>query len=240
MIVYPAIDLRRGRCVRLRMGLPSEEMVYSEDPVAVARRWEMEGARWLHIVNLDGAFEEDSPNLKVLAEILSAVEIPVQFGGGLRGIESIGEVLSLGVSRVVLGTVAVHRPEVVEEAITMFGPGKVAVGIDARDGLVATHGWRKTSPLTALELAARMKALGVVRIVHTDISRDGMLTGVNAKSSAELARKTGLKVIASGGVSSLDDIRQVKAFENDGLEGVIIGQALYTGAISLPEALSCQ
>ena len=237
MIIYPAIDLRQGRCVRLRQGHAAEETIYSEDPAAMAEHWAGQGAQWLHVVNLDGAFGEDSPHLKVLAEILAAVEVPVQFGGGLRDLKAIAEVLAMGVRRVVLGTVAVYAPEVVAGALAHFGAERIAVGIDAREGLVATHGWQETSALSTLELAQRMRDLGLMRIVHTDIARDGMLSGVNVEASAELARQTGLKVIASGGLSSLEDIRRLKAVEKDGVEGAIIGKALYTGAISLPEAL---
>lgn len=237
MIIYPAIDLHQGRCVRLRQGRAAEETIYSEDPVAMAEHWAGQGAEWLHVVNLDGAFGENSLNLKVLDEILNAVKIPVQFGGGLRDMEAIEEALAMGVRRVVLGTVAVREPEVVAGALVRFGPERISVGIDARDGLVATHGWQETEAMSALELARMMRDLGLTRIIYTDIVRDGMLSGVNAEASVELARRTGLRVIASGGLSSLDDIRHLKEMEKDGVEGAIIGRALYTGAISLPEAL---
>ncbi len=237
MVIYPAIDLRQGRCVRLRQGRPEDETVFGHDPVAMARHWVREGATWLHIVNLDGAFGQASPSVPVLSEIVTAVEVPIQFGGGLRDRASIEEALALGVQRIILGTAAVRDPELVAAAVEQFGAERLAVGIDARGGQVAIHGWRGLSSVTALELALRMKDLGVVRIVHTDIARDGMLSGVNAEASAELARRTGLQVIASGGVSSLDDIRRLKVVEPQGVEGVIIGQALYTGAITLSEAI---
>lgn len=237
MIIYPAIDLHQGRCVRLCQGRAAQETIYSEDPVAMAEHWAGQGAEWLHVVNLDGAFGESSQNLKVLDEILNAVKIPVQFGGGLRDMEAIEEALAMGVRRVVLGTVAVREPEVVAGALVRFGPERISVGIDARDGLVATHGWQETEAMSALELARMMRDLGLTRIIYTDIVRDGMLSGVNAEASVELARRTGLRVIASGGLSSLDDICRLKEMEKDGVEGAIIGKALYTGAISLPEAL---
>ncbi len=232
--IYPAIDLRQGRCVRLRQGRPQEETVFGDDPLVVARRWADEGAEWLHVVNLDGAFGQKSPNVRILGDIVAAVDIPVQFGGGLRDITGIEEALSLGVQRIILGTVAVRHPALVACALERFGPQKVAVGIDAREGQVATNGWQNVSSVTALELALKMKELGLSRVVHTDIARDGMLCGVNVEASAELARRTGLMVIASGGISSLEDVRRVKEAH---LEGVIIGQALYTGAVALPQAI---
>lgn len=237
MVIYPAIDLRRGRCVRLRQGRPEDETVFGHDPVAMARHWVHEGATWLHIVNLDGAFGQASSNVSVLREIIAAVDVSVQFGGGLRDRASIEKALSLGVQRIILGTAAVREPELVAAAVERFGAERVAVGIDTREGLVAVRGWRDLSSMTALELALRMKDLGVIHIVHTDIACDGMLSGVNVEASAELAQLTGLQIIASGGVSSLDDIRRLKMVEPQGVEGVIIGQALYMGAITLSEAI---
>ena len=250
MIVFPAIDLRRGRCVRLRQGRAEDETVYGEDPLAVARRWVREGAEWLHVVNLDGAFGEhdgtpDSQiNLQRLAEIHVALpQTPIQFGGGVRSSADAETALDLGATRVILGTVAVQNPALVEEMIARFGPERIAIGIDARDGQVATHGWLRTSDTTATALGQAMGARGVNRIVYTDIARDGMLTGVNVEATAALARATGLQVIASGGVASLEDIARLRASrESDGeaggdVEGVIIGQALYTGAVSLPDAI---
>lgn len=236
MIIYPAIDLRRGRCVRLHQGDPAAETVYSDDPVATAGRWVAEGARWLHVVNLDGAFEEASDNPRAVQAIVRAVPVPVQFGGGLRTLDDIAAALEWGVARVVLGTVAVREPELVAEAVRRFGGDRIAVGIDARDGKVAIRGWQEQSRLTALELAERVKAAGVVRIVYTDISRDGTLAGPNVARTGELAQRSGLRVVASGGVGSLDDLRRLRWIEPYGVEGVIVGQALYTGAIRLPAA----
>jgi phosphoribosylformimino-5-aminoimidazole carboxamide ribotide isomerase len=244
MIVLPAIDLRRGRCVRLRQGRAEDETVFGDDPAAVARRWVGQGAAWLHVVNLDGAFGdaavggERPVNLQRLAEIRSAApETPIQFGGGVRSLADIETALGLGASRVILGTVAVQDPDLVEEALKQFGPSRIVVGIDARAGRVATHGWRQTSDTTALSLAKAMGRQGVIRVVYTDISRDGMLSGVNVEATAALAAVAGLKVIASGGVASLEDVVRLKARAEAGIEGVIIGQALYTGAVSLPAAL---
>jgi phosphoribosylformimino-5-aminoimidazole carboxamide ribotide isomerase len=239
VIIYPAIDLRGGRCVRLRQGDFAEETVFAEDPALVAQRWAAEGAGWLHVVNLDGAVgEKATANLAALQRILDAVQLPVQFGGGLRRLEDVARVLEMGVSRVILGTVALREPAIVEQAIARYGAQAVSVGIDARDGRVAVQGWLDVSDVQAVELARRVRAQGVERIVYTDISRDGMLTGVNVEATAQLALASGLRVIASGGVASLEDVRAIKQREADGIEGVIIGMALYRGAVPLEQALT--
>jgi phosphoribosylformimino-5-aminoimidazole carboxamide ribotide isomerase len=239
MIVYPAIDLRCGRCVRLQQGDFAAETVFGADPAAVARRWAAEGAAWLHVVNLDGALGEAAEeNLAALAGILAATELPVQFGGGVRSAEDVDRLLALGVRRVILGTVAVRRPEVVAEALARHGAERVSVGIDARGGEVTVQGWTAAAGVSAVALGEQMAALGVRRVVYTDVGRDGMLSGVNVESTAELARRTGLGVIASGGVASLEDVRALKAREAEGIEGVIVGMALYRGALALPEALA--
>lgn len=239
MIVFPAIDLRRGRVVRLRQGDPDAETRYGDDPTAMARRWVAVGAEWLHVVNLDGALGggEAELNLQRLAEIRRAVAVPIQFGGGLRTLEDIDLALQLGATRVVLGTVAVRRPELVAQAVEWFGAERIVVGIDAREGRVAIHGWQEVSDVSAVDLARRMADLGVPRIVYTDIGRDGMLTGVNVQATAELAAAAGVPVIASGGVRDLNDIRALKAVEDRGIEGVITGQAIYTGALDLAAAI---
>ena len=244
LTIFPAIDLRRGRCVRLKQGDPHAETVFSDDPAAMARHWAEQGAAWLHVVNLDGAFDDarseasDLPiNLQRLRQIRAAVDLPIQFGGGVRTLADIALALELGATRVVLGTVAVQNPDRVHQALARFGPERIVVGIDARDGRVATHGWLATSDVRAADLARAMADAGVQRTVYTDISRDGMLTGVNVTASVDLARASGLRVIASGGVGSLADIRALAAHETDGIEGVIVGQALYTGQFTLPEAL---
>jgi phosphoribosylformimino-5-aminoimidazole carboxamide ribotide isomerase len=238
MIVYPAIDLRKGRCVRLQQGDAAAETVFADDPVDAARRWASEGAEWLHVVNLDGALgETGAANLIALRRILAAVGLPVQFGGGLRSLEDIAALLELGVTRVVLGTVAVREPEIVQSAIERFGSERVAVGIDARAGLVAVQGWRDLSTVRAADLGLQMRVLGVERVIYTDIARDGMLTGVNVEATVALAQATGLGVIASGGVASLEDLRALRPYEPNGVEGVIIGMALYRGAIALDEAI---
>lgn len=251
MIVFPAIDLRRGRCVRLRQGRAADETVYGTDPAAIARQWVALGAAWLHVVNLDGALGEadSATNLGRLSEIRAAVPgTPIQFGGGLRSLADIETALDLGAARVVLGTAAVQDPGLVAGALARFGAARIVVGIDARDGRVATHGWQQTSDRTATALGRAMQQQGVLRAVYTDIDRDGMLAGVNVEATAGLARDTGLRVIASGGVASLADLVRLAAVARlpaegvpqspaGGIEGVIVGQALYTGEISLPEAI---
>ncbi|MFP3896098.1 MAG: 1-(5-phosphoribosyl)-5-[(5-phosphoribosylamino)methylideneamino]imidazole-4-carboxamide isomerase [Anaerolineales bacterium] len=237
MIVYPAIDLREGRCVRLQQGNAQAETVFADDPTEAAHRWTEEGAEWLHVVNLDGALGgSGAANLAALERIMGAVDLPVQFGGGLRSLDDIGRLLDMGVARVILGTVAVREPQVVQQAVAAHGAQCVVVGIDARDGLVAIHGWVDTSDVQAVDLARRIKDVGVERVVYTDVQRDGMLTGVNVPATVELARASGLRVIASGGVSSLEDIRALKVYEEEGIEGVIIGMALYRGQIAFPRA----
>jgi phosphoribosylformimino-5-aminoimidazole carboxamide ribotide isomerase len=250
LTIFPAIDLRNGQVVRLRQGDPSAATTYDDDPAAAARRWTEQGAEWLHVVNLDGAFSGQgsgsdsdldpdlSLNLSRLTEIRAAVSLPIQFGGGIRTAADVARALTLGATRVVLGTVAVRQPEVVADAVSRFGAEQIVVGIDARNGLVATHGWQETSALDALTVARHMADLGVLRIVFTDIARDGTLAGVNVASTAALARASGLKVIASGGVADLDDIRALTAHTAEGIEGVIVGQALYSGAIDLREAIA--
>ena len=238
MIIYPAIDLRKGRCVRLQQGSTSAETVFADDPARAASRWVSEGAEWLHIVNLDGALgEEAAANLHALERIVKIVNVPIQFGGGLRSLVDIQRALDLGVSRIVLGTVAVTHPDIVTSALVAYGAERVAVGIDAREGKVVIHGWQDASELGAVELAQRMARLGVERIIYTDVGRDGMLTGVNIEATSALAQASGLSVIASGGVSSLQEIRLLKELEPQGIEGVIVGMALYRGALALPEAL---
>ncbi len=237
MILFPAIDLRQGRCVRLRQGRMEDETVFSQDPADMARRWQARGARWLHLVNLDGAFSQASENLSVVRAIAETVDIPIQLGGGMRDVEAARDGLALGASRIILGTVAIAVPQVVADAVERFGPQRVVVGIDAREGRVATHGWTEISEVDAIDLAKEMADLGVERVVYTDISRDGMMTGPNVEATLQLARRTRLKVIASGGVATLDDLRLLRPLEGDGVEGVIVGRALYEGAFSLEEAL---
>jgi phosphoribosylformimino-5-aminoimidazole carboxamide ribotide isomerase len=233
--IYPAIDLRGGKVVRLKEGDPERLTEYSDDPSETASRWLNAGAQWLHVVNLDGAFgEEDEANRRALKSILK-FGVQVQFGGGIRSIAAIEHALELGVSRVVLGTIAVERPEMVVEALKKFGPEGIAVGIDARDGLVRTRGWKDNSNISAADLALQMRGLGLRIIIFTDISRDGSGSGLNVSSTRALAETSGLAVIASGGVHTLDD---VIAARDANLAGVIIGRALYEGTIDLKEVLT--
>lgn len=236
MIIFPAIDLRGGRCVRLRQGRPDQETVFSDNPAATARHWGRQGAAWLHVVDLDAALGAGSANSAAVAAIVAAAGIPVQLGGGLRSAEDIAAAFALGAQRVVLGTVAVSQPEVVQSALQRFGSARIVAGIDSRAGKVAVRGWQETSELDALTLALRMKALGIERLVFTDISRDGTLAGPNLDAQRRMAELSGLRIIASGGVSSLDDLRALAAIP--GVEGAIVGQALYSGAFTLPAALA--
>jgi phosphoribosylformimino-5-aminoimidazole carboxamide ribotide isomerase len=238
MIIYPAIDLRHGRCVRLKQGSPDAEIVFDDDPVEAARRWVSLGAQWLHVVNLDGALGDDGQeNVAALERILAAVDVPVQFGGGMRTAKDALRVLAQGVSRVVLGTVAVAHPEVVVETLLRASADQVAVGIDARQGQIAIHGWRDTTEISAVALGRTMARLGVERLIYTDVARDGMLSGVNLAETRDLARETGLSIIASGGVASIEDIITLTAHRSEGIDGVIIGMALYQGKVDLTEAL---
>ncbi len=238
MVIYPAIDLRKGRVVRLRQGRADAETVYGDDLAEIAARWQSEGAEWLHVVNLDGAFGENTTaNANALETILHTVSIPVQFGGGLRDLASIEAAFAHGVMRIVIGTAALQNPSLVSQALERWGAQRVAVGIDARNGIVATHGWQTQSTVPAQELARQTRARGVQRVIYTDIARDGMLEGVDPVAMAELAKAAGIGVIASGGVASLDDVQALAARTTDGIEGVIIGQALYTGAVKLDEAI---
>ena len=237
MILFPAIDIRNGRCVRLTEGKFECETVFAEDPAEMAVRWADAGAEYLHVVDLDGALVGQSSNTEVIKRILAKVKIPVQVGGGIRTLANIENMLALGVTRVILGSVAVRDPELVREACQKF-PGQVVVGIDAKNGEVAVEGWGIGGGIGAIELAKKMAAVGVEHIIFTDISRDGMLSGVNVEATAELAKASGVKVIASGGVSSLADLKALQAHEADGIEGCIVGKAIYTGALDLKEALA--
>jgi phosphoribosylformimino-5-aminoimidazole carboxamide ribotide isomerase len=236
--VYPAIDLRNGQVVRLRQGDPSCQTVYSEDPAQIAEQWAAEGAHWVHVVNLDGAFGETAPeNRKALQGIVGACgkRVRIQFGGGIRQIEDITLAIDAGVSRVVIGTAAIENPAFVAHALGRFGQ-QVAFALDAVGNRLMTHGWKKTASQSVSEFGDYLAYCGAATVIYTNISRDGMGTGVDWFKAKELARQTGLEVIASGGVVSLDDVRMVR--END-LSGIVIGRALYENLFTLDEALSC-
>ena len=237
MIIYPAIDIRGGRCVRLTEGRFDAETVFADDPAEMALKWAGLGAEFLHLVDLDGALAGEGKNVPGIERILQSVSIPVQLGGGIRNLETIEKLLSLGVTRLILGSAAVKNPQLVEEACKKY-PGHIAVGIDAKNGDVAIEGWGQGSGVAATKKKKKMAAYGVETIIYTDISRDGMLSGVNVEATAALARACGVPIIASGGVASLEDIRRVKAVESDGVQGCIIGKAIYTGAVDLKAALA--
>jgi phosphoribosylformimino-5-aminoimidazole carboxamide ribotide isomerase len=237
VILFPAIDLKGGQCVRLLKGDMRAATVFNDDPAAQARLFEVQGFRWLHVVDLDGAIAGKAGNAAAVESILRAVAIPVQLGGGIRDAGSIERWLERGVRRVILGTAALANPALVREACHAY-PGSIAVGIDARGGKVAVEGWAKTSEVPALELALRVEDAGVTTIIYTDIDRDGALTGVNVEATAALATRLETPVIASGGVASLNDIRALQRHESDGIEGVICGRALYDGRIEPKAALA--
>ncbi|MCH8298360.1 MAG: 1-(5-phosphoribosyl)-5-[(5-phosphoribosylamino)methylideneamino]imidazole-4-carboxamide isomerase [Chloroflexi bacterium] len=235
MEVIPAIDLKDGRCVRLFQGDFNQETVFSDDPLATALSWQEQGGRRLHLVDLDGAVRGKPAHLEVIASIVRGLDIPVQVGGGIRDLAAAEAWLDAGADRVVIGTAAVRDPDMVQEVCRKHGSERVVVSLDAKDGLVALQGWTEASTVTVLELARRMAQIGVVRLLYTDISRDGALTGPDIRTNAQLARETGLAVLASGGVASIEHIKELLP---TGVEGVIVGRALYTGAVDLAEAVA--
>ena len=237
MFILPAIDLRQGRCVRLYQGKPEAETVYSTDPVAVAQGWASQGASWLHVVDLDGAFAGQPRNMDVIRDIIKAVSIPVQVGGGIRSLAILENVLAAGAARVVLGTAAATNPEIMAAAVERFGE-QVVVGIDSHAGQVAVEGWAATVGREAVDFARQMAAAGVKRAVFTDISRDGTLKGPNVGATREMALRGGLKIIASGGIATLEDLQALRELEDAGVEGAILGRALYNGNFTLEAALA--
>jgi phosphoribosylformimino-5-aminoimidazole carboxamide ribotide isomerase len=234
MIVYPAIDMRGGQVVRLMEGDPNRQTIFNVDPVAQARDWVEQGAEWLHMVNLDGAFDDESDYIDILKQV-AALDVKVQFGGGLRSLDAIQQALDAGVNRAVVGTLAAKNPEIVTEAIGKFGTDAICVAMDARDGFVTTHGWTEKTTLTPIEFGRLMQERGVVHALYTDVNRDGSMLGVNIHDTVALARNTDLKVIASGGISKMIEIQQLA--HSHAIAGVIIGMALYKDEISLSEAL---
>lgn len=237
MNIYPAIDLRGGNCVRLVKGDFSRETIYSRDPGAMAREWAAAGASSIHVVDLDGALAGESRNLTAIRAIMEQGGIPIEVGGGIRNMSHIERLLTAGVHQVILGSAAVKNPQLVKEACRAY-PGRIVVGIDAKNGDVAVEGWEASGHIQAEELAKKMAVAGVERIIFTDIARDGMLSGVNVEATVAVAKASGLKVTASGGVASLEDLKILKKRETDGVEGCIIGKALYTGAIDLRQAVA--
>jgi phosphoribosylformimino-5-aminoimidazole carboxamide ribotide isomerase len=230
--ILPAIDLRGGKCVNLVQGIAEQETVFSDSPVETAKQWQAEGAEYLHLVDLDGAFQGESANLHIVGEIVEVLDIPVQLGGGIRNIEQLEAVLALGVDRAILGTAALKQPSLVKNACAKHGE-RIAVGIDARDGMVATHGWLEVSQKAAVEFAVEMTE--VQTFIYTDIKSDGMLKGPNVKATADIVNAVSADVIGSGGVTSLSDVETLKAI---GASGAIIGRALYTGDLALCDAIA--
>lgn len=233
MRIYPAIDIKDGKCVRLLQGRFSDVTVYGDDPVEMAKKWEAEGGEFIHVVDLDGALKGHGVNAEIIKNICSAVSVPVQTGGGIRTIEDIEAKLACGIRRVIIGTKAVSSPEFIKEAVEKYGD-KIVIGIDAKDGYVAVEGWEKCSEFTAVEFAKQMVELGVKTIVYTDIATDGTLQGPNLAAMEEMAKSVDADIIASGGVGSLEHI---KSLVPTGVEGVIVGRALYTGNVDLKKAI---
>ncbi len=237
MIVIPAIDLKEGKCVRLEQGEMHRDTVFSDNPAEQALKWQQAGAELLHLVDLDGAFAGEPKNKAAIQAILAAISIPAQLGGGIRDIPTIEAYLSLGLSRVIIGTAAQRNPQLVIDACRQF-PGRIVVGIDAKNGMVAVQGWAEVTDITAVDLAKKFEDCGVSAIIYTDISRDGMMAGPNLEATKALAEAISIPVIASGGVSSLQDIQNLMAIEQSGVSGAITGKAIYTGAINLAEAIA--
>jgi len=236
MLIIPAIDLRAGNAVMLTQGKIDAETVYSKDPVFMAQHWQVKGAKRLHVVDLDGAFQGNPRNLETVKNIRSKVTVPVQAGGGIRTMNSIDNLIKLGIDYVILGTAAVENPELLREAADKHG-AKIILALDVRDSKVAISGWKETTAIDALELLTNAKKMGIEEIIYTDIKKDGMMQGANIEGIRSIARATKLRVIASGGVSNLQDVSAIKALEESGVTGIIIGKALYTGAIKLEDAI---
>ncbi len=236
MILFPAIDLQDGKCVRLRRGDFSKVTVFSDDPAAQAASFAEQGAEWLHVVDLDGAYEGRPVNTDAIKGILDAVDIPIQLGGGMRGLNMAETWINAGASRIILGTAAQRRPELVKEVCGAF-PGKVAVGIDAKRGRVAVEGWSETSDMAAVDLARKFEDAGVAAIIYTNIDKDGMMQGPDVEGTKALAESISTPVIASGGVSSIEDLQALKAIEASGVMGVIAGRAVYDGKVAIGEAV---
>ena len=236
MIIFPAVDIRNGKCVRLIQGRADQETVFGDDPAAMGQRWQEAGAEWLHVVDLDGAFSSTPKNLESIRRLRQALTIPMQLGGGIRTLDTIAAYVDLGIDRLILGTAVLKDPEVVARACETY-PGRIAIGLDARNGLVAVEGWTEVSSRPALAVAQELAVLKPTAIIYTDISRDGVKTGVNIDATRSMAEAVSVPVIASGGVSSLKDIQALKPLESLGVIGVIIGRALYDGLVDLAEAI---
>jgi len=237
VLIIPAIDLKGGAVVRLHQGQADEITHYSCDPVSVAREWNEQGAEWMHVVDLDGAFSGCPKHLAVLERMVEAIDTPIEFGGGLRSFRDIEQALRIGVARVILGSAALTNPELIAEVVKKYGE-RIAAAVDVREGKVRTSGWQEESRDTPIEVVQRLKSAGIARIIYTDIQQDGTMAGPNIEATKQIAIDSGLKVIASGGISALDDIRAIKRIESFGIEGVIVGKALYERRFTLAEAIS--
>lgn len=236
-VIYPAIDIRDGKCVRLIQGDYNQETIYNDNPLEVAKAWEEQGAEWIHLVDLDGAKAGHPVNLQLISDIAASVNIPIQVGGGIRTMEDVETILKSGISRVILGTAAIEDRQFVESVLSKYGD-KVAIGIDARNGFVATRGWLETSEVKAEDLAVELAAKGAKTFIFTDISRDGMMQGPNVDAIVKIAEVSGQSVIASGGVSQYTDLEQLASHSKNGVAGAIVGKALYTGDMELSKALA--
>ncbi len=238
MIIIPAVDISSGKCVRLKMGQKEDIKKYSDNPVEMALKWEMEGGELLHLIDLDRAIDNSLENKSIIEDIVKALRIPIELGGGMRKMNDIEWAMSAGVTRVIIGTSVLENRKFVEEALKNFGNEKIVIGIDASKGYTAIRGWKEITEKKALGLAVEMEKIGVTRIIYTDIEKDGMLVGSNIEETRKMIKSTNLKVIASGGISSLEDIKNLKAINEPRLEGVIVGKALYEEKFSLKEAIS--
>lgn len=236
MIVIPAIDIKKGKCVRLTRGIKASETVYSDDPAEVAKRWVSKGAEFLHIVDLDGAFDGKPQNTVTIQQIVNSVNAPVQVGGGIRSLATIESYISMGINRIILGTVALENPVLLTEACRKY-PGKIAVATDVKDGKVAVAGWTKTAEVSAINFVKRLEGVGVAIIIYTDTYRDGTEVGISLEGIRQVAKATIVPVIASGGVSSIEDIKKLVMLQDYGVVGVITGRAIYTGSLDLEEAI---
>ncbi len=236
MLIIPAVDIKGGKCVRLKQGRADQETIFSDDPVAMGLKWQDAGARWLHVVDLDGAFSSKPQNLEVIRGLRRALAIPMQLGGGIRTLDTVSLYLDMGIDRVILGTVILKDPDFVARALAAY-PGRIAVGLDAKDGLLAVEGWTQTSTLKVLDAAKSLEPLNPAALIYTDIARDGVKRGVNIEATKTLAQAVDLPIIASGGVSAIDDIAALLPLEPFGVMGVITGRALYDGSLDLREAI---
>lgn len=237
MIIIPAVDIRQGNCVMLKQGKIADETIYSKDPVFMAKLWKAKGAERLHVVDLDGSFSGTQSNNQIIGNICLSVDIPVEVGGGIRNMKRIDDIFTLGASYAILGTVAIYNPDMVRQAIEKYGPEKIIVALDVYEGKIAIGGWKEITPVTTEEMLEKLKNMGVQEIIYTDISKDGMLKGPNIDGLKRIAKASKMNVIASGGVTTVDDVKKIAKLEKYGVTGAIVGKALYTEDFKLEEAI---